>query len=98
MSFTTTERNSRLIVCLVTGSQLDVHLLLDVSVEERCLDVQHEHLIVKLGRDGWHHADALQSEDRCEGAAAVDPGYLRPSQHYRATFEEVVRLDRVDLA
>ena len=81
------ERNSRLVVCLVAG-----------SVEERCLHVQHEHLVVELGRDGQHHADALQSTDGCEGAAAVDPGYLRPSQHHQTTFEEVVRLDLVDPA
>ena len=92
------ERNSRLAVCLVARSHLDVDLLLDVSVEERCLHVQHEHLIVELGRDGQHHADALQSTDGCEGVAAVDPGNLRPSQHYQTTFEEVVCLDLVDPA
>ena len=70
------ERNFRLVVCLLAGSHLDVDLLLDVSVEERCLYVQHEHLVVELGRDGQHHADALQSTDGCEGAAAVDPRYL----------------------
>ena len=92
------ERNSRLVVYFVAGSHLDVDLLLDVSFEERCLHVQYEHLVVELGRDGQHHADALQSTDGCECAAAVDPGYLRPSQHYQTTFEEVVRLDRVDPA
>ena len=33
-----------------------------------------------------------------KGAASVDSGYLRPSQHYQTTFEEVVRLDLVDPA
>ena len=62
------------------------------------MHVQHEHLVVKLGRDGQHHVDALQSTDGCEGAAAVDLGYLSPSQLYQTTFEEVVRLDLVDPA
>ena len=80
------ERISRLVVCLVAGSHLDVDFLLDVSVEERCLHVQHEHLVVELGRDGQHHADALQSTDGCEGATVVDLGYLYPSQHYQNFF------------
>ena len=73
-------------------------------VQRRCVvDVDRNapislHLVVELGRDGQHHADALQSTHGCEGAAAVDPGYLRPSQHYQTTFEEVVRLDLVDPA
>ena len=92
------ERKSRLVVCLVAGSHLDGDLLLNVSFEERYLYVQHEHRLVELGRDGQHHADVFQSTDGCEGATAVDPGYLRPSQHYQTTFEEVVRLDLVDPA
>ena len=92
------ERSSRLVLCLVAGSHLDVDLLLDVSVEKRYLHVQHEHLVVELGRDGQHHANTLQSTDGCEGATAVDPGYLRPSQHYQTTFEDVVHFDLVDAA
>ena len=92
------ERNSRLVVYLVAESHLDVDLLLDVSVEEHFLHVQYEHLVVELGRDGHHNADDLQSTDGCKGAAAVNPGYLRPSQHYQTTFKEVVRLDLVDAA
>ena len=92
------ERSSRLVVCVVAGSYLDVDLLLDVSIEERCLHTQHEHLAVELGHDGQHHADALQSTDGCEGAAKADPGYLRLSQHYQTTFEQVVCLDLVDPA
>ena len=92
------ERNSRLVVCLVARSHLDVDLLLDVSVEECCLHVQHEHLVVGLSHDGQNHADALQSTDGCEGATAVDAGYLRPPQYYQTTFKEVVCLDLVDPA
>ena len=92
------ERNSRLVVCLVARSHIDVDLHLVVSDEERCLHVQHEHLVVELGRDGQYHAGAFHSTDGCEDAAAVHPGYLRPSQHYQTTFEEVVRLDLVDPA
>ena len=92
------EQNSRLVVCLEAGNHLDVDLILDVSVEERCLDVQYEHLVVDLGRDGQYHAGALKSTYGCEGGAAVDPGYLRPSQHYQTTFEEIACLGLVDPA
>ena len=56
------ERNCRLVVCLVVGSHLDIDLMFDVSIEERLLHVQHEHLV--SARAFVHIKDAKKLEPR----------------------------------
>ena len=45
-------RLSGLVRVFVTGRPLDVDVLLDVGIQERCLHVELETLVIHLGRYG----------------------------------------------
>ena len=74
------------------GCRCNLHLFLDVSVEERSLHARLAYFQVQLSSDRKHHPDALKPENRSIGSTAVSTMNLVPALRHYPSFVSVVGL------